>query len=40
MDFGASSHMTGDQGTLTKYFPLLSLDSSQVVVGNGSSLPS
>jgi hypothetical protein len=39
MDFGASSHMTGDQGNLSKYFPSLLHDSSQVVVGNGSHLP-
>jgi hypothetical protein len=39
MDSGASSHMTNDQGNMTKYFPSLSHDSSQVVVGNGSHLP-
>jgi hypothetical protein len=39
MDSGTSSHMTGDQGTLTKYLPSLLHDYSQVVVGNGSRLP-
>jgi hypothetical protein len=39
MDSGASSHMTGDHGNLTMYFPSLAHDSSQVVVGNGSHLP-
>jgi hypothetical protein len=32
MDSGASSHMTGDQGNLTSYFPSLSHDTSQIVV--------
>jgi hypothetical protein len=39
MDSGASSHMISDQGNLTLYFPSLSHDSSQIVVGNGSRLP-
>jgi hypothetical protein len=39
MDSGASSHMTSDQGNLTKYFPSLSHDSSPIVVGTGSRLP-
>jgi hypothetical protein len=39
MDSGASSHMTGDQGNLTSYFPSLSHNPSQIVVGNGSRLP-
>jgi hypothetical protein len=39
MDSGASSHMTGNQGNLTSYFPSLLHNSSQIVVGNGSRLP-
>jgi hypothetical protein len=39
MDSDASSHMMGDQGNLTQYFPSLVHDSSQIVVGNGSRLP-
>jgi hypothetical protein len=39
MDSGASSHMTSDQGNLSKYFPSFSHDSSQVVVGNVSRFP-
>jgi hypothetical protein len=31
--------MTGDEGNLTLYFPLLSHNSSQIVLGNGSRLP-
>jgi hypothetical protein len=39
MDSSASSHMIGDQGTLSTYFPSLAQDSSQVVIDNGSRLP-
>jgi hypothetical protein len=39
MDLSASSHMTSDQGNLTKYFPSLSHDSSPIIVGNYSRLP-
>jgi hypothetical protein len=39
MDTSASTHMTGDQGTLPTYCPLSSHNSSHIVVGNGSSLP-
>jgi hypothetical protein len=39
MDSSASSHMTGKQGTLTKYFTLVPHQSSHIVVGNGSRLP-
>jgi hypothetical protein len=35
MDSSASSHMARDQGNLTSYFPSLSHNSSQIVVGNG-----
>jgi hypothetical protein len=39
VDSSPSSHMTGDQANLTSYFPSLSHNSSQIVVGNGSRLP-
>jgi hypothetical protein len=39
MDSNALSHKTEEQGNMTKYFPLLLHNFSQVVVGNGSKLP-
>ncbi|XP_071733834.1 uncharacterized protein [Rutidosis leptorrhynchoides] len=37
MDTGATSHMTGNQGNLTSYYPTRS--PSRIIVGNGNGLP-
>jgi hypothetical protein len=39
MDSGASTHMTSDQGILPTYFSSSLHNSSNIVVGNGSTLP-
>jgi hypothetical protein len=39
MDSGASTHVTGNQGMLTSSHSPLGLNSSHIVVGNGSRLP-
>ncbi|XP_074299823.1 uncharacterized protein LOC141630993 [Silene latifolia] len=37
MDTGATSHMTGNEGTLSSYFPLSS--NRKILVGNGTEIP-
>jgi histone deacetylase 1/2 len=39
MDSGATSHVTGNQGTLTTFHSPLERQSQHIIVGNGSRLP-
>jgi hypothetical protein len=39
MDSGATSHVTGNPGTLTSYHSPLELNSQHIIIGDGSRLP-